>query len=195
MSTSKSSGDVSKIKVLVPISNGTEEIEAVTIIDTLVRAGAEVTTAIVGEHTSLTATCSRGVKIVGDKFIEDCIHENWNMIACPGGMPGATHLRDSKALTSLLQSQYAANKYIAAICASPAVVLSHHNLIKGRKATCYPVPKFTAMIPGCSNSAVEIDGTLITSQGPGTSLMFALSLVEVLFGKEKAEALHKEMIA
>lgn len=159
------------------------------------RAGAEVTTAIVGSHTSLTATCSRGVKIVGDKFIEDCIHDKWNMIACPGGMPGATHLRDCKALSGLLQSHYAENKYIAAICASPAVVLAHHNLIGGRRATCYPAPKFTAMIPGCSSSAVEVDGALITSKGPGTSLLFALTLVEVLFGKEKAEQIRLEMVA
>eukprot|EP01036_Dinobryon_divergens_P029923 gene29923-39094_t len=184
-------------KVLVPIANGTEEIEAVTIIDTLVRAGAHVTTATVSNERSLLAvTCSRGVKLVGDKHIDDCIDESSELIACPGGMPGATNLRDSDSLRTLLVKQSENNKLIGAICASPAVILAHHGLIGTKSATCYPVAKFTTAIGGSySNAPVVVDGTLVTSQGPGTSLLFSLKLVEILFGPEKARLLNEEMIA
>lgn len=109
-------------------------------------------------------------------------------------MPGAVNLRDSTALKTLLLRQSAANKYVAAICASPAVILAHHGLVGDRRATCYPAPKFTAAISNYSTNPVEVDGTLITSQGPGTSLQFSLQLVELLFGAEKAAQLRQEMI-
>eukprot|EP01031_Cornospumella_fuschlensis_P028062 gene28062-33882_t len=179
--------------VLVPIATGSEEIETTTIIDTLVRGGAKVTVAGVGSD--LTVTCSRGVKIVADCFITDCTSKSWDMIVCPGGMPGAQHLSESQTLVQIMQRHAQENKIIAAICAAPAVVLAEHGFLAGKSATCYPVSKFTAKIERYVSQRVVQDGQVITSQGPGTALDFSLKLVEVLFGREKAEQLKNEMLA
>jgi 4-methyl-5(b-hydroxyethyl)-thiazole monophosphate biosynthesis len=116
------------------------------ITDTLVRAGAAVTLASV-EAGQLTVTCSRGVKIVADKPIETCEGQVWDLVVCPGGMPGAERLRDSAALTRILTAQRSSGRWLAAICAAPAVVLHHHGLL-GDAATCYPAPKFRDQLGG-----------------------------------------------
>jgi 4-methyl-5(b-hydroxyethyl)-thiazole monophosphate biosynthesis len=179
--------------VLVPVADGSEEIEIVTIIDTLVRAGAHVTLASVGAH--LMVECSRGVKLTAECYIADCLHHPWDMIVCPGGMPGSQYLSDSEPLIQLLKKQVATGKHLAAICAAPAVVLAHHGLLDGRIATCYPVPKFSQKIERYVVQRVVEDENIITSQGPGTALQFSLKLVEALFGAEKAEQLRDEMVA
>ena len=115
-------------KVLVPIADGTEEIEAVTLIDVLRRAGVQVTVASVS---ALQVTASRGVKLVADKLIADCKNEPYDLIVLPGGMPGAEHLRDCTALIALLKAQQQGGKLYGAICASPAVALAPHGLLDG----------------------------------------------------------------
>lgn len=191
-----SSESVIQKQVLVPIATGSEEIEAVTVIDTLVRGGAAVTVAYAStDKSTLEVVCSRGVKLVADKFIEDCVNDQWDLVVCPGGMPGAVNLRDSEALTSILKKQYASGLPIAAICAAPAVIFTHHGIITDTdKATGYPAEKFVSAISNYSTDKIVVSKNVITSQGPGTSLIFSLKLVEILFGAEKAEALHKEMI-
>lgn len=170
-------------KVLVPIADGTEELEAVTIIDTLRRAGAEVTVASVGLHLQVTA--SRQVKLVADQRIIDCVSVQYDLIALPGGMPGAEHLRDCTELVELLQAQQKAGRLIGAICASPAVVLVPHGLLNNRQATCYPSMRDRLSNP--SSQRVVSDAMVITSQGPGTAIEFAIELVRALFGSEKAK--------
>eukprot|EP01040_Poterioochromonas_malhamensis_P001366 gene1366-1447_t len=181
-----------KPKVLVPIADGTEEIEAVTIIDTLVRGGAEVTVASVMGR--LEVICSRGVKLVGDRHIEECASEAWDLICCPGGMPGATHLSNNEALTTLLTSQNRHKKLIGAICAAPAVVLAKHGLLHEKSATCYPAEKFSSQLHPYSSENVVVDHHIITSRGPGTALEFSLKLVGILFGHEKENLLKREML-
>jgi len=177
--------------VLVPVGDGSEEIETTTIVDTLVRGGAVVVTASVGN--SLQVTCSRGVKILADKFIQECINESWDLVVCPGGMPGATNLKNSDSLKEILIKQNKLNKPYAAICAAPAVVLNSYGLLKDKKATAYP--KFQSELPiPISDQAVVVDGNVITSQGPATSLAFSLTLVELLFGKDKSQQIAKEML-
>ena len=176
-------------KILVAIADGTEELEAVTIIDVLRRAKADVTVASVGEK---QVVASRGVRLVADVLIADCAEQVYDLIVLPGGMPGAEHLRDSKALTELLKAQAKSSRYYAAICASPAVVLNHHGLLDNRKATCYP--SMLSQISDIGEGKVIVDGNCITSQGPGTALEFALKLVEILFGKEKAKEVAKAML-
>mmetsp|Transcript_8710 Transcript_8710/g.26189 ORF Transcript_8710/g.26189 Transcript_8710/m.26189 type:complete len:256 (-) Transcript_8710:212-979(-) len=186
--------DVTK-KVVVPIGNGSEEIEATTIADTLVRAGAQVTIASVED--GLACTMSRGVKILADKLIKDCKDEEYDLIALPGGMPGAERLRDSATLIEMLHKHNAANKLIGAICAAPAVVLAHHNFLNGKTATCYPSPNFTKLISQVvddDDKPVVSDGNFMTSRGPGTALVFSLALVERLFGDPKAEELASLML-
>ena len=178
-------------KVLVPIADGSEEIEAVCIIDVLRRAGADVTVASVD---GLQVTASRGVKIVADTLIADCAGIAFDLIALPGGIPGAEHLRDSVELIRLLRRQQAEGRLCAAICASPAVVLHHHGLLGGRKATSHP--SFIDRLENRerADSRVVVDGNLITSRGPGTAIEFALKLVELLFGSEKAAEVGKPMV-
>jgi len=179
-------------KVLVPIADGTEEIEAVCIIDTLRRAGLDVTVASVGK---LQVTASRGVKLVADALIADCVNQSYDCIALPGGMPGAEHLRDSAELVAMLKKQKAAGKLYAAICASPAVALLPHGLLDGVKAaTCYPGFRSKLNPAQASDERVVVDGNCVTSQGPGTAIEFALKLIELLLGPQKAKDVAGPML-
>lgn len=169
-------------KVLVPIADGCEELEAVTIIDILRRAGADV---VVASVDSLQVTASRGVKLVADRLLPGCVDETYDLIALPGGMPGAEHFRDSKELVGMLKRRKEEGKLYAAICASPPVVFQPHGLLEGKKATCHPGRVGTLENSEAAHLPVVVDGNCITSQGPGTALVFALKLVEILFGEQK----------
>lgn len=176
-------------KVLVAIADGTEELEAVTIIDVLRRAEAEVTVASVGAK---QVTASRGVNLVADAVISDCVGTVYDLIVLPGGMPGAEHLRDSSELTEMLKDQAASGRLYAAICASPAVVLKHHGLLENKKATCYPSLLLDLDKP--EQAKVVVDDNCITSQGPATALQFSLKLVELLFGQQKRNEVALAML-
>ena len=178
-------------QVLVPIADGSEEIEAVCIIDVLRRAGAEVTVASVD---GLQVTASRGVKLVADALIADCAGHEYALIALPGGMPGAEHLRDSAALERLLRRQAQAGRLYAAICASPVVVLQHHGLLAGRRATCHPAFADQLANDESIDERVVVDGPCVTSRGPGTAIEFALQLVEQLCGPEQARQVGEHML-
>lgn len=179
-------------KVLIPIADGTEEIEAVCIIDTLRRAGLDVTVASVGK---LQVTASRGVKLVADVLIADCKNQSYDCIALPGGMPGAEHLRDSAVLIEMLKKQKAAGKLYGAICASPVVALQPHGLLDGiRAATCFPSMRGKLPAANARDERVVVDGNCVTSQGPGTAIEFALKLVELLLGPQKAKDVAGPML-
>lgn len=178
-------------RVLIPIADGTEEIEAVCIIDVLRRAGAAVTVASVG---ALQITASRGVKIVADVLIGDCRGERYDLIVLPGGLPGAENLRDSPALTEILKAQKQAGRWLAAICAAPAVVLASHALLDGRAATAHPAFVDQLENKARSNERVVVDGRCVTSRGPGTALEFALQLVALLYGDDKAHEVAAPMV-
>ncbi|KAM0003168.1 putative protein/nucleic acid deglycase DJ-1, class I glutamine amidotransferase [Helianthus debilis subsp. tardiflorus] len=173
-------------KVLVPIANGTEPMEAVITIDVLRRAGADVTVASVEKE--LRVDACHGVKIVADALISDCVDTVFDLVSLPGGMPGATNLRDNNTLQNIVKKQASEGRLYAAVCASPAVALGSWGLLKGLKATCYP-----AFMEQLSSSAttvesrVQLDGHAITSRGPGTTMEYSVALVEQLFGKEKAD--------
>jgi 4-methyl-5(b-hydroxyethyl)-thiazole monophosphate biosynthesis len=178
--------------VLVPIADGTEELEAVSIIDILRRADAHVTVASVG---GIQVTASRRTRLVADALIGDCAGQTYDMIACPGGMPGSERLRDSTDLTALLVAQEEAGRFIAAICAAPVVVLQHHGLIAGRRATCHPTVAERLQERSALTDRVVVDGNLITSRGPGTAIEFGLELVAQLVGREKAREIARAMLA
>ena len=179
-------------KVLVPIADGTEELEAVSIIDVLRRAGADVTVASVS---GLQITASRGTKLVADKLISECLDEAYDLIALPGGIPGAEHLRDSEELTGLLKKHRAQDRYLGAVCAAPAVVLEHHGLVGGRRITAHPGFINALQNKDAVESRVVMDGELVTSRGAGTAVEFALALVELLYGREKADETAGPMLA
>lgn len=176
--------------VLVPIADGSEEIEAVVLIDVLRRAGAEVTVTSVGK---IQITASRGVKLTADCLIGGCEKKQFDLIVLPGGMPGAEHLRDCAVLIDLLKQQKTAGKFYAAICASPAVVLMPHGLLEGKKATCHPAFHDKLTDASAASQRIVTDGNCITSQGPGTVLEFAIELVRCLFGQARADQVAEPM--
>ena len=142
----------------------------------------------------LQITASRGTRIVADCILSECHRQTFDQIVLPGGIPGAEYLRDSGELIELLKLQQRQERWIAAICASPAVVLQHHNLLEGIKATCHP--NFAHMLANNQPlaSRVVVDRKCVTSRGPGTAMEFALKLVEILFGEEKARKVAQPLV-
>lgn len=168
-------------KVLVPLAQGCEEIEAVTVIDILRRAGITVVSAGLDNQ---PVRASRGVMLVPDTTLDAVLHDSFEMIVLPGGQPGTDNLMADKRIIALLQKMAQQGKDVAAICAAPSVLASA-GLLDGKRATSYPTclddfPKIAVQ-----TSAVVEDGNLITSRGPGTAMDFALTLVERLAGKAK----------
>jgi 4-methyl-5(b-hydroxyethyl)-thiazole monophosphate biosynthesis len=182
-------------QALVPIADGSEEIEAVTIIDVLRRAGVEVTVASVGVGKTKQITAARGTNIVADSFIADCADKAWDLIAIPGGTEGADHLAASEILDQLLRSQAQQGKFYAAICAAPAVVLGSKGLLADKTATSHP-QFYQSLIAKevDTESRVVVDGNCITSQGPGTAIDFALELVEQICGIVKREEVASPLV-
>lgn len=177
-------------RALIPIADGSEDIETVALIDVLRRAQFDVTVASVMPHKQITA--ARGTRIEADTLLTDCLHLTYDVIALPGGLPGANHLRDCTPLIEKLQQQKADGRHFAAICASPAVVFAHHGLDEGHKTTAHP--GFTQHLRDFKNERVVIDQHCITSQGPGTAIEFALAIITELAGKALAEKVAAPMV-
>jgi protein deglycase len=186
-------------KVLVPIADGSEEIETTCIQDTLVRFGAKVTVASVKPGKELVCTMSRGIKFIADCTIDDVATEEFDLIVLPGGMPGAEHLRDCATLIQMLQKQKANGKWYAAICASPAVALQSNGLIDDDMiVTGYPAPAFqeklSKYLTTNDDDTVVVSKNLITSKGPSTAILFGLQLGEALYGKDKRDEIASQML-
>jgi protein deglycase len=169
-------------RVLVPIADGTEELEAVAIIDILRRAGAAVTAASVDGG---IIRASKGLRLCADSLIKDVTDHDFDLIALPGGMPGSERLRDAPALIAMLERQQREGRLFGAICAAPAVTLHPHHLLDGRSFTCHPDFSHIAAGKGFSDEPVVVDGNLVTSRGAGTAVLFALTLVGKLFNNEE----------
>src|SRR5689334_6465710 len=158
------------MRALVPIANGVEDIETVTIIDVLRRAQVEVTVASIERET--TVTCARGCVLTADTTLNEVKKDTFELIAVPGGSAGAAALGKNRALIEMLKANRANRRWYAAICAAPALVFAPHDLLEGKRATCYP--NFKDQLPRWVDQPVVVDGHCITSQGPGTALAFAL---------------------
>lgn len=170
-------------KVLVPLAQGCEEIEAVTVIDILRRAGVTVVCAGLDNQ---PVRASRGVMLVPDTTLDEVLNDSFDMIVLPGGQPGTNNLKADERIIALLRKMAQQGKHVAAICAAPSV-LAIAGLLEGKKATSFP-----AALGGFANidlqaSAVVEDGNLITSRGPGTAMDFALALAERLVGKTRRQ--------
>lgn len=171
-------------KVYLFLANGFEEVEGLTVVDLLRRAGIEcVTVSVTGES---TVTSSHNIALSADRLFEDGTLLDADMLVLPGGMPGTLNLLAHEGLKKLLASYAADGKYIAAICAAPSV-LGAHGLLAGKKATCYPgfEEKLTGAV--CSTSKVVRDGNIITSRGLGTAIDFALTLTSLLTDQATAD--------
>lgn len=179
-------------RVLVPLAQGCEELEAVTIIDLLRRAGIEV---VVAGLVPGIVKASRGTQLVPDTTLDTALHEEYDMVVLPGGMPGAQHLKDDARIIALMQKMAATGRYTAAICAAPTV-LAAAGVLSGKTATAYPgfLEKMNLPDVTLSTDAVVRDGRVITSRGPGTAMDFALSLVEILSGLDTRRQIESALV-
>lgn len=177
-------------RVVVPLADGFEEIEAMSIIDILRRAGIEVV--IAGLHDG-PITSARGVKVIPDTTIDTIKAEDFDMIVLPGGQPGSDNLNADQRVRNLIVEFYSKGKLTGAICAAP-YVLANAGILKGKKATSYPAYKDKITGAMYLEDNVVEDGNVITSRGPATAACFAFKIVERLKGKETAENIRKAML-
>lgn len=172
-------------RVLIPLAQGCEELEAVTIIDLLRRAGIEVVTAGLDDQ---PVKASRGVTLVPDTTLDDALKQDYDLVALPGGLPGADYLNEDQRVQALLIKMAGENKFTTAICAAPRVLASA-GLLDGKRATGFPgiLEKMNLANTEIETNPVVQDGKVITSRGPGTAMDFALTLIENLSGSEKRQ--------
>lgn len=176
--------------VLVPLANGFEEIEAITTIDILRRGECRVVTAALGED--LQVTGNHEITVLADTLLSDVCDREFDLIALPGGMPGASHLRADERLAGMLKAQAERGSWLAAICAAP-MVLAAAGLLDGLRCTSFPgfLNEFPALIQ--TAALVEMDGRVVTARGPGAAMDYALALVSCLKGAESAEVVASRL--
>lgn len=180
-------------KILVLFADGFEEVEAVTPLDYLRRAGFAVTAAALGSDVYVAG--ARGITIAADTCLENLAAEKkftaaaWDAVVLPGGLPGADNLAASGETGRFLREMAAAGKLICAICASPARVLAPLGILAGRKFTCYPGEEKKVSGAEWKQDRVVVDGNIITSRGAGTAGEFARAIIEKLAGEDEAEKL------
>ena len=176
--------------VLVPLAQGCEEIEAITVIDILRRAGITVVSAGLDTH---PVRASRGTMLIPDCTLDAALESSYDMVVLPGGQPGSNNLKADGRILALLKHMNQQNKFVAAICAAPSV-LATAGLLDGKQATSFPGA--LDAFPGVQQQpdAVIVDGHIITSRGPGTAMDFALTLVELLAGNAKRREVESGLV-
>ena len=176
-------------RVLVPLAQGFEELEAVTIVDILRRAGIEV---VVASLEGGAVTGSHGIRIDADAALGEVADRDFDAIALPGGMPGADHLKRDPRIAAIVRRLHGAGRPVAAICAAP-MVLDAAGVLDGRRATSYPGFLTDAAKATVVDEPVVADRGVITSRGPGTALDFALALVAELSGPAARHAVEARL--
>jgi 4-methyl-5(b-hydroxyethyl)-thiazole monophosphate biosynthesis len=166
--------------VLIPLAQGCEELEAVTVIDILRRAGITVVTAGLDDQ---PVKASRGVVLIPDTTLDEAVKQSFDMVVLPGGLPGADHLDNDPRIHQLLKNMQQQGKYVAAICAAPKV-LANAGLLTNKSATAYPGVLEDMPDMHLVDAPVVKDGQIVTSRGPGTAMDFALELIELLVGSD-----------
>jgi len=188
-------------KAIVLLADGFEEVEAVTPVDYLRRAGVEVTTVSVSgnrtqEGLAVTGRWT-GLKLIADTALAELIKQgtdSFDAVICPGGMPGAANLASSKEVSALLKEMAGAGKLICAICASPAVVLAPLGIIEGKKFTCYPGMEEKVTRANWLNDRVVSDGNIITSRAAGTTGEWAVEIIKKLLGEETGNKIAETVL-
>jgi len=169
--------------VLVPLAQGCEELEAITVVDLLRRAGVTVVTAGLDDK---PVQASRGMTLVPDMTLDAALTQEYDMVVLPGGLPGADHLDGDPRIRGLIKEMADKDRYTAAICAAPKVFAST-GLLQGKKVTSFPGVLDAYDDLDYRTDPVVQDGKLITSRGPGTAMDFALALIENLVGKDRRD--------
>ena len=178
-------------RIAIHLAEGFEEIEAITIIDVLRRAEFEaVTVSVTGVHPVAGA---HGIVVQGDQLFEKTNYATFDMLVLPGGMPGAKNLNEHAGLKQQIKEFYQQGKPLAAICAAP-LVFGGMGLLEGKNAVCYPGFEGDLIGANVTLDPVAVSGNLITGRGIGAALRFALTIVEILGSKEKADQLAKDML-
>ncbi|MBM7036451.1 DJ-1 family glyoxalase III [Vibrio ulleungensis] len=182
--------------ILIPIAAGSEEIEAITLIDTLIRAQYKVTVASVDPEGELQVIGSRGIPLTAQCRLVDVADDEFDVIALPGGIGGAETFRDSTLLLEMVKQHHYDGKLLAAICASPALVFQHHQLFPNALMTCHPAFRDTISPSKWRDKRVTLDVNhkLLTSQGPGSALEFAIEIIIYLSGKAFAWSVAAPMV-
>lgn len=184
--------------VYVFLANGFEEIEALTPVDLLRRAGVETKMVAVpsgGNTDDLVITGARGIPVLCDFALEEVLDKEMDIAVLPGGMPGTINLLNCKPLMDMIDKRNAEGKRIAAICAAPAKLLGERGLLKGRRATCYPGMEELFVDAIAVTDKVVTDGHITTSRGMGTAMAFGLEMVRLLCGEKAARDLAEGVVA
>jgi len=183
-------------KAIVLLADGFEDVEAVTPIDYLRRAGVEVTSVSISGSLTVTSRWG-GIKIITDTTLAEILKQDeniWDAVIIPGGMPGASNLAASQETGTLLKKMAAAGKLICAICASPVLVLSPFGLLAGKKFTCYPGLEEKTTDGHWSNERVVVDGNIITSRAAGTTGEWAIAIINALLGSDEGKKIAETIL-
>ncbi len=178
-------------KVLVPLAPGFEEIETITVVDILRRAGIDVTMAGTIEGSIIG---SRKIRVMADISIDQVVDHTFDMVVLPGGQPGTKHLGKDPRVKKILENAVASGASVSAICAAPSI-LSMYGFLTGKRATSHPSVR--SMMEGVdySEDRVVVDERWITSRSPGTAMEFAFRLVTLLVGEDKAKEINEGVMA
>jgi 4-methyl-5(b-hydroxyethyl)-thiazole monophosphate biosynthesis len=176
--------------VLVPLAQGSEELEAVTVLNILRRAGIEAVSASLDGQ---PIRGSRGTMLIPDTSLDEALKRSFDMVVLPGGQPGTNNLKADARIIKLVQNMAAQDRYVSAICAAPSV-LATAGLLDGKRATSFPGSLDSFHKVSRQPQAVVEDGKLITSRGPGTAMDFALTLVERLTSKAKRDEVEAGLV-
>lgn len=179
------------IKVSVLLADGFEEIEALTVVDLLRRAQIYVGTVSITEEYMVHG--AHGINIQTEDLFEEVNFADVDVIVLPGGMPGTTHLKEHAGVGRVVTDFVENGKVVGAICAAPTV-LGELGLLKGRRITCYPTVETEIQGAVITKTPVVVDGNIVTSRGVGTAIDFALELITVLMGREKAVSIAESIV-
>ena len=178
-------------KVLIPLANGFEEVEALAVVDVLRRGGVEAVTASI--HDSTEVVGAHGIRVKADARFADVVDDEYEAVVLPGGGEGTENLKACGAVIDRLKLQRSRGGLICAICAAPTVLVAAEVLDEGQCITCYPTCQMDLDRPWTDQPVVEHDG-VITAQGPGTALLFGLVILKALAGEAVAQKVSRAMI-
>ncbi len=178
-------------KTAIFFATGYEEIEALTVVDILRRAGEEITMVSITDERSVTS--SHGVEVTMDKVLSEVNFDETDVIVLPGGMPGTKNLEACEALMEQVDAFVKAGKTVAAVCAAPSI-LGHRGHLKGKKACSFPTMESQLEGADVKQEPAVIDGNIITGRGLGAAIPFGLAILEKLQGKEAADAMGKSIV-
>lgn len=175
-------------RALIPVAEGVDDLQTVTLIDVLRRAEIEVVVASVEGRRMLT--CARGTRLTADGMLVDLLAQSFDLIVLPGGRVGSQHLAGHQPLLQMLVDQARSGRFFAAIAHAPGLVLQPAGVLKQRRMTCKP--SVSDQLCGCNfvDLPVVVDGNCITAQGSSTALEFALTLVEQMCGRSRRNLIH-----